>query len=135
MANKSIVIKTPRGQVTSVTGKDGSVRAKMEWNKDFGDQQTEKFSAAQKFLDSEVLRTTAPYVPLVTGMLQMSGQLGTEIGSGEVNYIAPYASAQYYSTANTRPYDAQRGGQWFERSKADHKDEWIAGAKKKAGGK
>lgn len=135
MANKSIVIKTPRGQVTTVTGKGGSVRAKMEWNKDFGAQKTEQFSKAQKFLDSEVLRTTAPYVPFVTGMLQRSGQLGTEIGSGEVNYIAPYAAAQYYSTSNTRPYDAQRGGQWFERSKADHKDEWIAGAKKKAGGK
>lgn len=135
MANKSIIIKTPRGQVVNVTGKDGSVKAKLEWNESFGEQKTEQFSKAQKFLDSEVLRTTAPYVPMDTSMLIKSGQLGTVIGSGEVNYIAPYAARQYYSTSTTKPYDGQRGGKWFERSKADHKDAWIKGAQKLAGGK
>jgi hypothetical protein len=126
----SIIVKTPRGQI--VQTKNG--KAKLTWNTDFGPKKTEQFSRAQKFIDSEVLRTTAPYVPLKTGTLMKSGQLGTVIGSGEVNYVAPYAAAQYYGTAQSRDYDAQRGGKWFERSKADHKDEWVNGVKKLAGG-
>lgn len=130
MANNKIIIKTPRGQI--VQAKNGT--AKLEWNKEFGAQKTAQFSRAQKFLDSEVLRTTAPYVPLRTGALMKSGQLGTVIGSGEVVYNAPYAAAQYYGTAESRSDDAQRGGMWFERSKTDHKDEWLRGTKKIAGG-
>lgn len=129
MANNKIVVKTPRGQI--VQTKNGT--AKLEWNKEFGAEKTEQFSKAQKFLDSEVLRTTAPYVPFRTGTLMKSGQLGTVIGSGEVVYNSPYAARQYYSTAQSRPYDAQRGSMWFERSKADHKEEWIRGTKKIAG--
>ena len=67
-------------------------------------------------------------------MLDKSGILGTQIGSGEVNWIAPYAAAQYYNTADSRSYDAQRGGRWFERMKADHRDEILRGAKKLGGG-
>lgn len=130
MANK-IAIKTPRGQIVQTA--NGSAR--LQWNPNFGAVRTEQFSRVQKFLDSEVLRTTAPYVPLRTGTLMKSGQLGAVIGSGEVVYNAPYAAHQYYSTSQSRSYDAQRGGMWFERSKADHKDEWISGAKKIMGGK
>lgn len=68
-------------------------------------------------------------------MLQKSGILGTEIGSGEVAWIAPYAKKQYYETADTRSYDAQRGGHWFIRMKADHGKEIIVGAKERMGGK
>ena len=133
MGNK-IVVKTPRGQIIQSKTKNGKVTAKLEWNEDFGAEKTEQFSAAQQFVDSEVLRFSAPYVPLRTGTLMKSGQLGTVIGSGEVNYVVPYAANQYYNTAEGRSYDAQRGGMWFERMKADHKDEIINGAKKKAGG-
>jgi len=73
-------------------------------------------------------------MPMKTGTLIKSGQLGTVLGSGEVNYVAPYAAAQYYGTAESRSYDGQRGGKWFERMKADHKDEIVSGAKKIAGG-
>ena len=134
MANKSIIISTPRGQIIQNTTKGGKVTAKLDWNNNFGAQQTDKFSRAQKFVDSEILRLDAPYMPIKTGTLIKSGQLGTEIGSGEVNYIAPYAAAQYYDTSQSRSYDAQRGGNWFERMKVDHKDEIVAGAKKLAGG-
>lgn len=130
----SVVISTPRGQIIQAKTKNGKVTAKLTWNENFGATKTEQFSRAQKFLDSEVLRTTSPYVPFKTGTLMKTGQLGTVIGSGEVNWIAPYAAAQYYTTAQSRPYDAQRGGMWFERSKADHKREWVSGAKKIAGG-
>nr|DAI95701.1 MAG TPA: Minor capsid protein [Caudoviricetes sp.] len=110
------------------------MKAEFKWNSGAKEKWDGQFSRAQKFLDNEVLRTTAPYVPHVTGTLERSGQLGTVIGSGEVVYNAPYAAAQYYNTAESRDYDPQRGGMWFERSKADHKGEWLRGTKKIAGG-
>lgn len=130
MANKSIIVKTPRGQIT----RTGKTTARLEWNENFGAQRTDNFSRAQKFVDSEVLRLSSPYMPIQTGALIKSGQLGTVIGSGEVNWITPYAAAQYYNTAQSRPYDAQRGAYWFERMKVDHKDQVIAGARKIGGG-
>lgn len=132
--NKSIVVTTPRGAIVNTKTKNNKVTCKLEWNPDFSSKQTEHFTSAQKFVDSEVLRLNAPYMPIKTGALIKSGQLGTVIGSGEVNYVAPYAAAQYYTTSEGRSYDSQRGAKWFERMKADHKSEIISGAKKKAGG-
>lgn len=121
-------ITTPRGSITIAKNH----QAKLQWNPDFAGQRTEQFSRMQKFIDSEVLRLSTPYIPIKTGMLIKSGILGTVVGSGEVNYIAPYADAQY-RTAVTRSYDAQRGGLWFERMKIDHKKEILEGAKKAGG--
>lgn len=132
--NKSIIVTTPRGAIVKSKTKNNKVTCKLEWNPDFADEKTENFSRAQKFVDGEVLRLDAPYMPIKTGTLIKSGQLGTVIGSGEINYVAPYAASQYYTTGEERSYDAQRGGMWFERMKADHKDEIIAGAKKRGGG-
>lgn len=134
MANKSIIVKTPRGQIIQSRTKNGKVTARLEWNSDFGQKRTDSFSRAQKFVDSEILRLDAPYMPFRTGTLIKSGQLGTVIGSGEVDYVALYSASQYYTTAMSRSYDAQRGAKWFERMKADHKSEIITGAKKLAGG-
>ena len=93
-----------------------------------------KNGSVQKYVDSEALRLSSPYVPFKTGNLDRSGIRGTNIGSGEVIYNAPYSSKQY-NTATTRSYDAQRGGLWFERMKIDHKEEIMRGAKKLSGGK
>ena len=95
---------------------------------------SDNVNKAQQFVDSEVLRLCDPLVPMQTGMLKKSGTLGTDIGSGEVNYIAPYAAMQYYNTAQTRDYDSNRGAYWFERMKAAHKKEILEGAKNLAGG-
>ena len=134
MANPKLKIDTPRGSLYTQASKSGKVTASLEWNKGFGTEFTEKFSSAQKFVDSEVLRLDAPYMPIDTGMLIRSGELGTVVGSGEVNYIAPYAGAQD-ATAPSRIYDPRRGGKWFERMKADHKTAILRGAAKIAGGK
>lgn len=75
----------------------------------------------------------APRVPFKTGMLEKSGKLGTKVGSGVVEYIAPYARMQYYDTAQTRPYDPNRGGKWFERMKVVEKKNILDGAKKIGG--
>ncbi|WP_242857184.1 hypothetical protein [Fusicatenibacter saccharivorans] len=72
-------------------------------------------------------------MPFQTGMLEKSGKLGTTVGSGLVEYIAPYARMQYYDTAQSRPYDANRGAKWFERMKVAEKREILDGAKKLGG--
>ena len=63
-------------------------------------------------------------------MLEKSGILGTVVGSGEVNYIAPYAAHQYYDTAEVRSYDANRGAKWFDRMKTAEKEDIFRGAEK-----
>jgi hypothetical protein len=133
MAN-NLTITTPRGKVFTVTLKNGSTKAALEWAPDFGSRYTGNFTRAQQFIDSEVLRHCDPLVPKDTGMLKTSGIIGTVVGSGEVSYIAPYSAYQYYKTAQSRPYDANRGGKWFERMKAVHKDAILRGALKIAGG-
>lgn len=128
-------ITTPKGAVVQTQTQNGTVKAQLQWNPGFSAKWNGRASSAQKYVDSEVLRLSSRYISLRTSMLQKSGILGTEIGSGEVAWIAPYAKKQYYETADTRSYDAQRGGHWFIRMKADHGKEIIVGAKERMGGK
>ena len=123
-------IQTPRGTIIQT----GKVSCKLVWNPNFGPRATERYSRAQKFVDSEVLRLSSAYVPIKTSMLQKSGILGTVIGSGEVQWVAPYARGQYYHTSDTRSYDPKRGAHWFERMKADHGKAILSKAKKIGGG-
>lgn len=124
-------IKTPRGVVS--VSKSG--KAKLTWSEDFSKRRGEQFDAVQKMVDSEVLRQSDPYVPMRTSMLKKSGILGTVIGEGIVKYIAPYARQNYYTNAGRGQEGTQNGGlrgkYWFERMKADHKDE----IREKSGGK
>ena len=126
------IIETPRGKV--VQTKAG--KARLVWNTNFRPKWQKQYSRAQVFVDSEVLRQCEPLVPLRTGMLVKSGILGTEIGSGLVQWIAPYAKRNYYAArkpgSETGP---ERGPFWFERMKTRHKKYLIAGARKIAGGR
>lgn len=88
------------------------------------------FNRKQAIVDSEVLRYCNPLVPKRTSILIKSGTLGTVIGSGEVQYIAPYARRQYYRTSQSRSYDSRRGGLWFERMKTAHKKDIQRAAEK-----
>lgn len=120
------IITAPRG----IIFQQENSAAQLQWNPEFARQRTQQFSGKQKFVDSEVLRRCSPRVPFQTGMLDKSGTLGTVIGSGEVKYIAPYAAHQYYNTSQSRSYDARRGGKWFERMKAEEKEDILRGAEK-----
>ena len=132
------VIKTPRGQV--YVDKNG--KAVLEWNTSFQPKMQRQFTAAQKFVDSEVLRLSEPFVPHRTGMLIQSGILGTQIGSGTVKYIAPYAHRQYYLRKLAMVQDQEktrkeagdssplRGPYWFERMKRIYWGQILAGARK-----
>ena len=116
---KEFRITTPRGSVFTVTGKNGSTTARLAQKK------AEGFSRAQAFVDSECLRYMNPLTPRRTGMLIKSGTLGTVVGSGSIEYLAPYARRQYY--------EHKTKARWFETMKASHKDAIREGAEKLAG--
>ena len=108
----------------------GTTTLSLVWNEQAVAARNAQQVRQQRFVDSEVLRRCSPRVPKRTGTLERSGILGTVIGSGEVNYNAPYARFQYYSTAESRSYDPNRGGRWFERMKVAEKDQILEGAMK-----
>lgn len=130
-SSSKAVIETPRGVI--VIGKNG--KAELKWNPGFAPKWTRRYSAAQKFVDSEVLRLCEPYIPLLTGTLIKSGILGTDVGSGEVAWIAPYAKAQYYKgrAPGTSNFGPLRGRFWYERMKEVKGKQIIDGAKKLVG--
>ena len=90
---------------------------------------------AQKYLDSTVLKDTDKYVPMRTGILAKSGILGTRIGNGLIEYIAPYARKMYYGVkirfGKSRHPLAQ--AKWFEASKAANKRSWLIEVRRIAG--
>ncbi len=100
----------------------GNVSGKIVWANDPSAHLLPHLAQAQNALDNAVLQSTNPFVPLRTGNLIASGQAG----NGKVTWGASYAAFQYYSTALSRPYSAQRGGEWFARSKAQNLSSWIA---------
>lgn len=51
---KEFRITTPRGSVFTVTGKNGSTTARLEWAPGFAQKKAEGFSRAQAFVDSGV---------------------------------------------------------------------------------
>lgn len=108
-------------------------------SKIFGDRGLDQGGRVQRYVDSEVLRLTDPYVPMQTGALKKSGITGTVVGSGVVIYKAPHARRNYYTNRGRGKQGTQKGGlrgrYFFARMKADHGKELIAGAKKIAGGK
>lgn len=122
------VIETPRGAI--VIGRNG--KASLKWNPNFKPNWTRKYSRAQKFVDHEVLRLSEPFTPLLTGTLIRTGTLGTDVGSGTVQWIAPYARKQYYKgrSPGLSKEGPLRGRYWFERMKEVHGPKIIEGAKK-----
>jgi hypothetical protein len=125
------VIETPKGTIVQTP----NGRAELTWNPNFQPKHQARFSKAQIFVDSEILRLVEPFTPLLTSMLIKSGILGTDVGSGTIKWIAPYAKARYFSK---RPIGSQtgplRGSFWFARMKEVHGKKIIAGAKKIAAG-
>lgn len=89
----------------------------------------------QKWLDNEVLKDSAPFVPRITGALERSGIAGTRLGTGVLLYNIPYAKKQYYGKyKHSVQAHPKATGQWFESAKAIHKPKWIRGARRIGGG-
>ena len=124
------IIETPRGKIIQ----NGKHKSELVWNTNFQPKWQRNFTQSQKFVDSEVLRKSEPYTPLLTGVLIKSGILATVIGSGLVRWIAPYARKQYYTPRKAGSQTgALRGPFWFERMKKVDGKKIIAGAKRIAG--
>ena len=136
------------------------VKVNLVWKRTFGRETTERFSDAQKFVDSECIRLMVPYTPMRNGILMKNAVLGTKIGSGHIYYTSPYARFQYYGkvmvssvtgspwarqgeskvlTNKDLAYSKARHPQaqrmWFEAMKADKKQQILRGAAAIAGGK
>ncbi len=86
----------------------------------------------QCIVDSEVMRRMEPYMPKLTGAMINSMITGTRIGSGEVVVNTPYAHARSKSARNV---PLLRGPHFFERFKADCKDDILRAAALASGGK
>lgn len=122
------------------------------WSQTAEPQWDGRFALAQKAVDSAILRSSDPYMPKETGTLIRSGYLGTKIGSGEVVWQGPYAHYLYQGVLYVSPTtgsawakkgekkiptekglryhaDGKRGKLWFERMKADHKQDILKEAK------
>jgi hypothetical protein len=123
-------ITTPKGSISI----NANNQAQLVFNANFVPVWQSRYTEAQKFVDTSVQRGCEPYIPLLTGMLIMSGILGTDVGSGLVQWIAPYAKAQYYGKrAPGSMTGALRGPAWFRRWREVSGDKLIAQAKRIAG--
>ena len=129
----------------------------LAWSRTFGKDRTKNFYDVQKFIDSECIRLMVPYSPALNNVLYKTPTLGTKIGSGRIVYNSPYARYQYYGklmvssitgspvshgedkvlTDKPLVYSTVRhpkaGKLWFERMKADHKNEILNGARRIVG--
>lgn len=126
--------------------------------KDHGLQED---GAVQKLVDSECMRYMAPYMPRrQAGELEHMMVMATVIGSGQIDIPGPYAHYLYEGVLYVSPATGSawakkneikvptgkeltyagapmRGKKWFERMKADHKDDILRAAQSLAdrGGK
>lgn len=117
---RNIKIQTPRGQISTYKTKEGRVIARLDWEPGFGRKKSEGFNDAQEFVDSECLRCMNSLTPRRTGVMIKSATLGTVIGSGSIEYLAPYARRQYYEHKTKK--------KWFETMKRGHGEKIRKGA-------
>jgi hypothetical protein len=128
-----------------------------ELNQLKADRQLQPHGKVQQFIDQECIRLMAPYTPNLNDVLIKSATIGTKIGSGKIHQNAPYARYQYNAklmvssvtgsswarqgekkvlTGKDLKYNksknAQAGPFWFERMKADKKEQILRGAQKMA---
>lgn len=119
---RDIKIASPRGYIYTTTSAAGTVTMRLKWAQGFVPKKKTAFTRAQEFVDSECLRYMNPLTPRRTGLMIKSGTLGTVIGSGSIEYLAPYARRQYY--------EHKEKSRWFETMKASKKEAIMKGANK-----
>lgn len=155
MGSRNKRIDTPQGSIIVTKGNKG-ISSRLKWNEGFKGKWQGKIDNAQKFVDSECIRRMDKYTPMLSGMLIKSATLGTKIGTGKIQQIAPYAKYQYYGklmvssktgsswskgekkilTDRNLNYNNSvhplAGAFWFERMKRDHLESILQGAKRMA---
>ena len=131
------------------------LNGKLILNSDILRTYNDKLAKAQQFVDSECIRLMVPYTPMLSGQMMQSATRGTVIGSGEIKYNSPYVRYQYYGklmvssitgssyarkgeskvlTGKDLRYNKSKhpraGKLWFERMKADRKEQILKGAER-----
>lgn len=131
------------------------LNGKLTLSSDIQQTYNKKISKAQQFVDSECIRLMVPYTPMLNGQMMQSATRGTVIGSGVIKYNSPYARYQYYGklmvssvtgssyarkgeskvlTGKDLRYNKSKhpraGKLWFERMKADRKEQILRGAER-----
>lgn len=158
-------MKQPKNKKLTAAQKEFKIEVNLAWNNTFGKDMTDRFTTAQKFVDSECIRLMSKYTPARNLLLSKSAIIGTKIGSGHIVYASPYARYQYYgvvygpnipiyengeivgfysppkkhSTGRKMRYSKVKHPQaqrlWFETMKAKHGGAILRGAAAIAGGK
>lgn len=64
----------------------------FHWNPHFKRKRKAGLQRAQRAIDSSVLRFSEPFLPFQSGALRNSGITGTVVGSGRVQWTAPYGA-------------------------------------------
>lgn len=153
-------IKTPKKKKLTAEQKALKANVVLSWKNTFGKDMTDRFTTAQKFIDSECIRLMGKYTPARNLILSKAAALGTKIGSGRIVVASPYGRYQYYGklmvssktgssyarqgeskvmTDKDLKYSTLRHPQaqpmWFEFAKKQHGAAILRGAAKIAGGK
>lgn len=119
------------------------------------DRFSKQFAEAQQWLGDRVLEDCKPFMPLLTGGLQQRSH--TESSGRQVIFPGPYGRFQYGGKVMVDPVTgspwARKGAKkvltdrplqysnpqatdhWFDAAKAQNGEYWIAGVKRRAGGK
>lgn len=86
---------------------------------------------SQFAVDTQVLKTSNKYAPKRDNFLIESGARHSQIGKGLIKWQTPYSRRLYYNPQYnfSKDKNPQAGGLWFERAKAQHKNEWLKAAK------
>jgi len=80
----------------------------------------------QPVLDMQVLKDSNYFAPMDTGNLMSSGITGSTIGSGELEWNAPYAKKMYHGIGFDFDKSANPNARakWFEEAKAQFIGNW-----------
>lgn len=91
-----------------------------------------KNGEAQRFFTSEVRRLSKPYVPHLTGILEVTAREY----DNRIEYVQPYARKQYYTNPGFNRSKAPLAGKhWDKRMWSDRGPEVVKAVANFAGGK
>lgn len=85
----------------------------------------------QAKLDIQVIKDSNFYCPQREGTLQASAVIHSNIGSGVIRWVTPYARRLYYNPQYhfSKDKNPNARGKWFEEAKARHLGAWLDIAK------
>jgi len=121
VANKKLVLETPKGQMFTSKTKNGTIKVSIKWADGFGPKATANLQSVQTEFSNECLRLCDKYTPKDTGILVASALLSSKPEDGLLVWNTPYAGQQYYSKRSPGSQTGTlRGPYWGERMKADN---------------